>query len=206
MKESLLILKWPRLKNSMAMIVPGLIAFLLLPIPGAFAAFCLQYSLLYHTWEDDVDQFSYSRMNNAFFVGASFDRNNKLYIGPSYHMIAKTHQAGSGSTESEVSLTAFGASVLYFIDKEFRWKVQLTYDLALSGTRTVDGTNEDIEGSGYEAGIGFQLPLSRSVWLGATMNYHAFNISESKVDTTATDVSESYTAIVPMINLNFFFR
>ena len=121
-------------------------------------------------------------------------------------MISKTHQAGSGSTESDVSVTAFGASALYFIDKEFRWKVQLTYNVALSGSRTVDGASQDIEGSGYEAGLGFQLPLSRSVWLGATMNYHAITISEYKVDTTATDVSQSYTAIVPMINLNFFFR
>ncbi|HAZ14345.1 MAG: hypothetical protein A2X86_19150 [Bdellovibrionales bacterium GWA2_49_15] len=190
----------------MAYLVPSVSMLLLFPIHSASAAFCLQYSLLYDTWNDDVDNFSYSRMNNAFYIGASFDRNNQLYIGPSYHLISKSHQEGTGGQASDLSVTAFGASVLYFLDKEFRWKLQLTYNLALSGTRTVSGTNQEIEGTGYEAGLGFQLPLSRSVWLGATMNYHTMTISEYKVDTTATEVSESYTAIVPMINLNFFFR
>lgn len=170
------------------------------------AAFTIQYSLFYNTWDDDVDDFSYSRMNNAIFVGASFDRKNKLYIGPSYHLYSKTHQEGTGGTPSEFSVSAFGASMVYFFDEGLRWKTQLTYNFAVSGTRTVAGENQEIEGSGYEAGFGFQQPLTRNFWLGATLNYQSITISEYKVDTTATEGSESYTSIVPMINMNLFFQ
>jgi|GEM_PF-6096103 len=185
----------------------SLVIQLLIGLPTtAQAAWTLQYGLFYNTWEDDAENYSHSRMDNSFFIGASFDRKNSLYIGPTYRLTSKSHQVGTSGTESEYSANAFGAGFLYFIDKEWRWKISATYNLSITGERTVSGTNQTIKGSGYEGSIGYQIPLSKNIWLGGVLTYTATTISEYKVSTTATDVSESYTSFVPSLTLNFFIQ
>jgi len=183
-------------------------ALLLLCIPcWSYASFIIQYSNLYHTWQDDgAENFSYSRMTNGIFIGASFDKGSRLYIGPSYHMYSKSHTAGSGSTASELSVTAFGAEAIFFLDAMYRWKLNLTYNFALSGDRTLAGVSQKVDGSGYLIGFGYQLPLSKHFWVGGSLSYRSTSISKYTVSTTTTEVTQGYTDITPLLEFSLRFN
>ena len=169
------------------------------------AAFLGQYQLLYFTREDDVDQFTYNRMDNRIVLAASVDRSGKFFIGFNYHIWNKANKADASSNEDELSMTEFGATFTYFWDENRIWKTSFSYNLKASGERTTSGTTEDVDGSSMLFSIGFQVPITRKFSLGLSMNYHALTISESVTGTTSSEVSESYTTIYPMADVAFKF-
>ncbi len=179
---------------------------ILIIIPQANAAFIIQHSFFYNSDEDDVEDFTYSRMNNLLFMGASLNRNQTFFLGQSVHLISKSHQASSSSEESSLSLTELGPRLIYFLDIERTWSFSLTYNPYARGNRTIDGTEEDISGSSIIGGFGYQLKLTKTLRLGASLNYYMMSVSSKTVSNTKTEVSESYSTIIPMIDFALQFR
>ena len=167
------------------------------------AAMLFQYSMFYNTYSDDVENFSYSRMNNGLFVGASLGRGVRFFLGPSYHLWSKSHQADAGSTASEASFSEFGATLITYLDQAGNWKFELTYNPMVKGERTTTGTPIKLDGSGYRASIGYQLKLSGKLYLGASLNYHSVGISSEIESNTETEATTSYSNITPTLELAF---
>ncbi len=162
-----------------------------------------QYSLFYNTYSDDAENFNYSRMNNGFFGGASLGRGTRFFLGPSYYMWSKSHQASSGSTASEVSFTEFGATLVTYIDQACQWKLELTYNPMVKGERSLASETADLDGTGYRASLGYQLKLGGKFYLGAAINYHTVSLSTQVVNNTESDISKTYSNISPTLEIAF---
>lgn len=178
----------------------------LFPLKMLHASFFIQHSLSYHTHDDDADYLSYNKMNNLLFLGASLDKSNRLFLGQSIHMWSKTHKASQGGAESDISITELGPRILYYFNDERTWMVSLVYNPYARGTRTINGQEEELSGSGYLLNFAYQIKISKSLFLGASVNYHSFSVSKSSVNNTETEVSQSYTSMMPMLDISFRFR
>lgn len=176
----------------------------LFPIMSHGALF-LQYSGFYHTHEDDGEQFEYSRTYNYLVVGGALDNKESFFISWSTLLWSKTYKSGSGSTENEISIMELGPKVIWFMDDRKTIYISAAYHPYAKGDRTVDGTSQDVSGTSYLATLGYQLKVSRSFYLGASLNYHALSLSEKTVENTATDISESHTAVIPMLEFSIRF-
>ena len=187
----------------------ALIAILLISLSlfssTANASFMMQYSFLYFSDSDDVEEFSYSKMNNMIFVGASIDRSQQIFLGQSIQMWSKSHEVDGGDV-SEISITELGPRIIYFLDQARRWGFSATYNPYCIGTRTVAGQEETISGSSYMASMGYQLYVTKTFQMGASINYYGVSISEKSISNTETDVSESYSGIIPMLEFAMKFK
>ena len=170
------------------------------------SAWTVRYSLFYYSWEDDVDNYTASRMNNSLFIGASFDKDQQIFLGPSYQIWSKAHKPNASSTESDLSLTEFGARLVYFFDRAWRWKFSATYNFASSGDRTVSGASQEVDGSGYQLSLGYSLPVNRNFYVGASLNYHSVGIESSTVNNTKSNVTQTYTTLYPMLEFALRFK
>lgn len=176
--------------------------------PFTQAGFLLQWSFLYNTIlpitaSPEVDTYTYSRMHNSIFVGASVGQSAKFHLGPTYHLWNKSYKASSSATEKTISLTDFGACVVYFFDMAKRWKLELAYYPKVSGTRTnTDNTEENITGSGFKAGFGYRRRVTRYLTFGFTLFYQSSSIESKIISSTETKLTDSYSGIVPMFEFS----
>ena len=183
---------------------------ILILIPNlAFAGFIAQWSFFYNTIfplteSPVVNSYSYSKMDNAIFAGASIGRSSKLYLGPSYHIWNNSYQPSSSDTERTLSFSNFGASLLYFFDIKKRWKLELNYSPSVSGIRKLaSGTEETLTGTSYRAGFGYHRDITKYFVLGFTVYYQSITMSDKVVGSTETKITDSYSGILPMVELSF---
>ena len=183
---------------------------ILILIPNlAFAGFIAQWSFFYNTIfplteSPVVNSYSYSKMDNAIFAGASIGRSSKLYLGPSYHIWNNSYQPSSSDTERTLSFSNFGASLLYFFDIKKRWKLELNYSPSVSGIRKLaSGTEETLTGTSYRVGFGYHRDITKYFVLGFTVYYQSITMSDKVVGSTETKITDSYSGILPMVELSF---
>lgn len=165
----------------------------------------IQHAFNYHSHSDDVENFSYNRMNNYLFIGASINKSERFFLGQSVHIWNKTHQAGSDGEASTISLTELGPRVVFLIGPLFRWHVSVAYHIYTKGTRSIEGSSEKISGSAMMGSLGYQIRLSKVFYMGASLHYHSMSITESVEDSEQTDVTNSYTTIIPAIEFSLRF-
>lgn len=189
----------------MTRVLAYLLIFLLIPC-SLHASLYIQHSLFYHTHDDDAENFNYSRMNNYLFIGASIDKKKKFYLGQSVHIWSKEHQADSSSQTSEISITELGPRFIWFLNDAKTWRIGGAWHPYAKGDRTIDGENQEVSGSSYMGSIAYHFKLSKRFYMGGSINYHAYTVDSKVVENTEEDVSESYTAIMPMLEFSIRFR
>jgi hypothetical protein len=154
----------------------------------------------YTTFDHSESKIAYNRMQGSFFVGAGIGRNAYIVLGPSYSLWNKSHTPASAAAE-EVSVTEFGATLLIYFNRSKNWKFEVTYCPNITGTRTVSGTEENILGSSYTADFGYHMNLTEKFILGASIGYHSTTLSQKIVSNTESTISESYTQIIPKLEV-----
>lgn len=171
---------------------------------SADAKFYGQLSTTYSTSEDDAENFSFNRMMNMLYAGGSIDGGGRFYIGWNYFMWSRT--TDNDGTESEISLTEQGPRFLFFFNEMRTLGLSASWHPYVKGERTLSGTNQELSGSGYTASFLYHLKVNNKFYMGFSVNYHSATLDEQTVGTTLTEITESYSNIVPMIDLSFRFR
>ncbi|MCO4752883.1 MAG: hypothetical protein KC478_00305 [Bacteriovoracaceae bacterium] len=178
-------------------------------IANCHAAFYMDYKLNYQTETDggDAGAFSYTRMMNSVFFAASMDRDKRFYIGQSAIFWNKTQQQGEDSDdEFTMNLLELGPRIHYYFTQNRTWYTSLVYNFYVNGTSQTAGVEGDVSGTSYLASLGYHYKFTRTIGIGASLNYHSVTLDERKVDSTSNDVSETFSAIVPMLEIAFRFR
>ncbi len=179
-----------------------LIFFLLANI--AQARFEIQTSSGYDTYSDGKSKNTFSNMTNHLFIGASLDLKQKLLIGNNVSQVSVGLKSSNNDTFSVLEV---GPKILYYFDEDYLFYTAIAWNPYVKGDRKVAGAaSETISGWGYLATFGASMKINRNFAMGFSINYHAISINESVVDTTASEVSESYSTIMPMINFTLRFR
>lgn len=182
------------------LLVSGLVLFSL----KGHAGFLVDLSTNYHSDEDDVTTFSYSRMDYRGYLAASLDNKGQFYFGQNISQFGRDFK--NGSTTGKYSVLELGPRFQYYFSGERAFYIAAAWNPYVKGSRTIGTTEEDISGSSYFINFGWQLKISRSFALGASLNYHTISITkETDTDNVETEVTDSYTTIYPMIELSFRF-
>lgn len=160
----------------------------------------------YFSDEDDVSNFSYSKLDYRAFVGAGLGNKGRLYFGQFISQYGREF-TNSGETGS-FSVLELGPKFQYYFSDSQTIYMGLNWNPYVKGEKTVAGVTNDISGSSYILTLGYHLKLSRVFNLGASVNYHNVSISKETDSTTnvESDISKAYTAIYPMIEMSFRFR
>jgi len=164
------------------------------------AGLVLQYSGGYTSYDNDNDELQFSRMLNAFFLGASVGRKTRFLIGPSYTMWNQSHQ-NSDAAESLMSMTEFGATALIYLTKAQTWKVEATYCMSVNGKRKLGETEEILKGSAMRFGFGYHAPITDTFAIGLNLAYQITTLSSSIVENNETEIDQTYTQMLPMLEL-----
>tara|TARA_Y100000780_G_scaffold232596_1_gene269159 strand:- start:316300 stop:316839 length:540 start_codon:yes stop_codon:yes gene_type:complete len=176
---------------------------------NANASFYMDYKLNYQSETDagDATAFNYTRMMNSLYFAASMDRNKRLYIGQSVIFWNKTQKQGDDSAdETTLDLLELGPRLHFYLTQNRTWYASAVYNFSAKGTSKVSGVEGDVDGSGYMATLGYHYKFSKTIGIGGSLNYHSVTVDERKVDSSSSDVSETYTAIIPMLEIAFRFR
>ena len=184
------------------------ISIILLISTNVHSKFYVQHSFGYQSHSEDVEDTSYSLMGNLLFIGASIGTSETFYFGQSLHMSSLAYSTASGS-DGEMSTTGIGPRFIWFFSDSMEWNISLAWHPYSKGTRTqaADASEDDVSGSSMIIGLSYLLKISKVFYLGASMNYYTYSVTkETDSNDASSDVSSSYTTIMPMIDLSFRFR
>jgi hypothetical protein len=183
-----------------------LILLLLLFSVSSYAGLIIQPVLGYHTDTDDVNasDFTYSTTILNLLIGGTFGRGEKWVVGQNIISSTRTSSDGSGN-DDEISLLELGPRVQYYFTGLKTAYIAFTYNLYANGERTLAGVSQEVEGSSMVFSIGYQLKMSRSTYIGFSLNYHSISLEKQTVAETTTDISQSYTLLYPAIEMSFRF-
>jgi hypothetical protein len=182
------------------------ILFLVLGCHQVSAAFLIDLSSNYHSDEDDVTSFSYSRFDYRGFLAAGLDSKEKFFFGQNISQFGREFK--NDSVSGKYSVLELGPRFQYYFTEDKTFYTSVAWNPYVKGSRTVGTTESDISGSSYFINFGWQLKIARALSLGASINYHSISISK-ETDTTTnveTEKTESYTTIYPMIEISLRFR
>ncbi len=172
------------------------------------AKFYLQHSIGYNSYTENVQNTKYGHLQNMLFVGASIGGSKRFYFGQSVYIHNFTFNT-SDSSSGTMSVTEIGPRFIYFLNDRMTWNISFAWHPYAKGTRTLPTATEstDVTGSAMIASLAYQLPVTKRFYLGASLNYYSYSITE---DTTAagvtSEVSQSYTQIVPMFDISIRFK
>ena len=176
---------------------------LLLISPSSYAGFYMKYNLHYDTDtdSDDAEKYQRSKMVNGLVLGASFGRRKKLIVGQSFSSWTKQQQKGSQDNKSTFNFLELGPKFLYYLNNHRTWFVSFVYNFYVKGTSTVNNRKESLSGSSIVGSFGYHHPVSESVALGISLNYHDTTITESVENSLSRELSEKYTSLYPAFDL-----
>jgi hypothetical protein len=170
----------------------------------AHAKFEIQTSSGYESSSDGKTKNSFSDMTNHIFLGAIFDNKEKFIIGQNISLISTTLKATNTDT---LSVTELGPRLNYYMNEERNFFVAVAWNPYAKGTRKAAGVSDDVSGWSYLLAVGAILKMNNTFFLGGSINYHTLNITKAiSSSNTASTVSNSYTSIMPMLNISLRFR
>lgn len=173
-------------------------------INTAHAAFMFDTMSGFTTTSDSKTNTSTSDITNHIFIGASIGQKQRTFIGQNITFF--NHQIKNSSTD-KVSTMELGPRLTYFLSEENVFYISLGWNPYAKGTRTVSSVTEDISGYSLLGSIGAEVKINKNFHIGGSLNYHSLNISKAiNSSNQATTVSDSYTSMMPMLNLSFRFR
>lgn len=178
--------------------------FLLITISPLHAAFMINTMTGYSSSSDSNTSSDISDISNHLFIGASIGAKQKLFVGQNVTYF--THQ-NKATTTNKVNTLELGPRLVYFVGDDNVFYGTLGWNPYAKGERTVGTTTEEISGYGLLAGIGAEMKINRNFHIGGSLNYKSLNISKSiSSANVAAEESDTYTSLMPMINLSFRFR
>lgn len=145
-----------------------------------------------------------SDVSNHIFVGASIGTRQKVFIGQNITLF--THQFKT-TTTNKLNTLELGPRLTYFFTEERVFYGTLGWNPYAKGKRTIAGATDEISGFGLLAGFGAEVRINNNFHIGASLNYHSLSISKAiSSSNVATTESQTYTSLMPMINLSLRFR
>lgn len=169
----------------------------------ALARFEIQTSTGYVSSADGKTKNSFSDMTNHIFVGASFDSKEKIVVGQNVSIVSNQFKT---TTTDKLSTTELGPRLNYYFNEDKTFFAAITWNPYAKGKRTAAGVSEEISGWSYLLSMGAVSKLGNNFYLGASLNYHSLAISKAIAGTTATTVNNTYTSLMPMLNISMRFR
>ncbi len=185
-----------------------LLILLLTITPQLYAKFYIQHSVGYESYSEDLENTKFGFVNNYLFVGSSIGGAQKFYFGQSLYMHSFTFHADATNTGT-LSITEIGPRFIYFLNDRMTWNFSFAWHPYAKGKRVLTTTTDstDTTGSSMVATLAYQLPVSKTFYLGASLNYYAYTvIKDTTAAGAASEVTEKYTHIVPMFDLSFRFK
>lgn len=173
-------------------------------INTAHAAFIVDNMTGYSSSSDSKTTTDISDLSNHLFIGASLGSKQRLYVGQNITFF--THQIKTAST-NKVNTLELGPRFTYFFNETNTFYGTVGWNPYAKGKRTIGDVTEEISGYGLLVGLGAELKINRTFYIGGSLNYKSLNISKSiSAANVATEVTDTYTSLMPMINLSLRFR
>lgn len=171
---------------------------------SAHAAFMIDTMTGYSSSSDSKTTTDVSGISNHIFIGASLGSRQRLFVGQNITLF--THEIKT-STTNKVSTLELGPRLTYFFNEGNVFYGTLGWNPYAKGTRTIGSETEEISGYGLLVGLGAEVKINRNFHIGGSLNYNSLNISKSiSSANVAKEVTDSYTSLMPMLNLSFRFR
>lgn len=171
---------------------------------SAHAAFMMSTTSGYSSSTDSNTTTKISDMTNHIFIGASLGVKQRLFVGQNITIFTQQVQT---ATTNKVNTLELGPRLTYFFDDGNVFYGTLGWNPYAKGKRTIGSTTEEISGFGLLVGLGAEVKINRSFHIGGSLNYKSLTISKSISEANvAAEVSDTYTSLMPMINLSFRFR
>ena len=168
------------------------------------AGFMLQTMSGYNSSSDSNTSTTITDTHNHVYVAAGIGQRSRLYIGQNISIISQQLKT---TNTNKISTTELGPRITLFFNDENTFYFTAAWNPYAKGKRTVANVETDISGWSYLAGMGAELKVSRILKIGASVNYHALNVTKSiNSANVATELTDSYTSLMPMINLCLSFR
>lgn len=184
-----------------------MVLFFILLIPTfARANFIFQYGLNYSSQKDATSSSDYdaNRTFHKVFLGASVNGGKTLFLGWNTH--SWTSSVTKSSVEDTYSMTEMGPRLLYFFSDDYNAYISADWNPYAVGARKKSSTSSDIRGSSMDFALGYRFKLNRYVGLGAGIHYHMLTLSDEKIGTTESSVSDKITNLMPMLEFTFITR
>jgi hypothetical protein len=173
-------------------------------INSSHAAFMIETMTGFSSSSDSKSSTAISDVSNHIFIGAALGSKQKFFIGQNISIIS---QQVKTSATNKVNTLELGPRVTYFFSEENVFYASLGWNPYAKGKRTVNSVTEEISGFGLLGSLGAELKINRNFHIGGSLNYHSLSISKAiSSSNVATNVSNSYTSLMPMINLSLRFR
>lgn len=186
-------------------ITPILFLFLLYS-SHAFAGFYFQNSTNYSTESDNSsDKLNFSTTKNITFIGGEIGRKKQAIVGQNIGWMNRSDSVG-GATAVTISTLEVGPRLQYFFDEAKTFYMSGAYNIYAKGTRVLAGENQEIRGASYHASMGYHFKVSRSFYLGMSMNYYSLGLTSKTVGTTETKISDSYSSVFGALEFSLRFR
>lgn len=158
----------------------------------------------YSSSSDSKTSTNISDVSNHIFIGASLGTKQQFFLGQNITLF--THQLKTSTTD-KVNTLELGPRMTYYFSEDNVFYGTFGWNPYAKGKRTVAGVTEDISGYGLLVGFGAELKINRNFHIGGSLNYKTLNISKSiSAANVATARSDTYTSLMPMINLSLRFR
>jgi hypothetical protein len=171
---------------------------------SAHAAFMIETMSGFSSSSDSKSSTNISDVSNHIFVGAALGSKQQFFIGQSVSIIS---QQVKMTVTNKVNTLELGPRFTYFFTQENVFYASLGWNPYAKGKRTVSSVTEEISGFSLLGSLGAELKINRNFHIGGSLNYHSLSISKAiSSANVATNVSNSYTSLMPMINLSLRFR
>jgi hypothetical protein len=178
--------------------------FLLLYINSANAAFLFDSMTGFSSSSDSKTSTNLSDLTNHIFIGASIGAKQRAYIGQNITIVS--HQMKAAGTD-KISTLELGPKLMYFFDEENIFYGSFGWNPYVKGTRSISGSTSEIMGYSLLASLGAELKINRTFHIGGSINYHQLKTSKSiSSANVSTTESETYSSLMPMINVSLRFR
>lgn len=183
---------------------------LFLTMPSVFGALNLDYSLGYSSddYGEDRNPFNLKSHRNELSIGVSFGPNGRIMLGHNVLMWSRdaSREVSSVIREEELSFMEMGPKLTLFLNQGKNFYLSGAYHFYVDGTRKITGSaEEEMKGSAWLASFGMQMGLTRSFYLGFSLNYHTLSIDETSLNSVVNEVDLSYTSFYPALEVSFRF-
>lgn len=169
---------------------------------SSHAAFTINTTFNYSTSTDSKDSISFGGMSGHLFLGASLDSKQTFYFGQNVSYLSTEYK---NTTSTKIGTLELGPRFVHFLNDDKNWFWTGAWNPYAKGTKTTT-VSATISGSSFLLGFGYELKINKNFHLGASFNYYALSVSKSTVGTTESEVSDSYSSMMPMISMSIHFK
>jgi hypothetical protein len=178
-----------------------LILFLLLPLSSK-ASFIFEYGLNYSSEKDGSSaEYTKSRTFHKVLLGGAINSKKSLYLGWNINSWSSSISMGGGD-EDTYAMQEMGPRLVWFLNENYNWYLSAEWNPYAKGTRNKSSQERDVVGSSTSYAIGYRFKLSRLWGLGAGLHYHSLSLSEEKIGTTSSTISDKISNIMPMLEIS----